>query len=129
VLLAQRGPSGDGRCRECCADPFRWQRSLQMLEAQGVPVVEYPKTASRLTPATARFYEAVLGLQLTHSGDARLKRHLENAVLKVDARGQRITKETKYSSRRIDLAVAAVMSFDRAAQPDPNDYDILQSVY
>jgi phage terminase large subunit-like protein len=116
------------KVREIVADPFRWQRSLQVLADEGLPVVEYPQTASRLTPATARFYEAVLNGQLTHSGDLRLRRHINNAVLRVDSRGQRITKETKYSTRRIDLAIAAVMSLDRASIPDPNDYDLMQSV-
>ena len=94
-----------------------------------MPVVEYPQTSSRLTPATARFYEAVLNGGLTHSGDPRLRRHIDNAVLRVDSRGQRITKETKYSTRRIDLAISAVMALDRAAAPfDANDYDLFQSV-
>jgi phage terminase large subunit-like protein len=34
--------------------------------------------------------------------------------LKTDARGSRLSKETKKSQRKIDLAVAAVMAFDRA---------------
>jgi phage terminase large subunit-like protein len=57
-----------------------------------------------------------------------LKRHIANAVLRVDSRGQRIAKETKYSTRRIDLAISAVMALDRAAAPDPNDYDLMASV-
>ena len=117
------------KVREVVADPFRWQRSLQILADEGIPIVEYPQTASRLTPATARFYETCLNRQLTHSGDPRLRRHIDNAVLRVDSRGQRITKETKYSTRRIDLAISAVMALDRAAVPDPNDYDILASVW
>ncbi|MBA3523687.1 MAG: hypothetical protein H0T85_03875 [Geodermatophilaceae bacterium] len=28
--------------REVAADPFRWQRSLQALDSEGIPVVEYP---------------------------------------------------------------------------------------
>ncbi len=39
-------------------------------------------------------------------------------VLKIDSRGQRLSKESKHSARRIDLAVAAVMAFDRAAALD-----------
>lgn len=70
-----------------------------------------------MTPATQRFYEAVVNGTLTHSGDTRLTRHLENVVYKTDARGSRITKDSKHSTRRIDLAVASVMAFERAAQP------------
>ena len=115
--------------REIVADPFRWQRSLQILADDGLPVVEFPQTASRMTPATQRFYEAVLNRGLTHSGDPRLARHIANAVLRVDSRGQRITKETTYSTRKIDLAISAVMALDRAAVPVEPEYDILQSVW
>jgi phage terminase large subunit-like protein len=114
--------------REIVADPFRWARSLQLLADEGLPVVEFPQNASHMTPATARFYEAVINGGLTHSGDPRLARHIGNAVLKIDARGQRIVKETAYSARKIDLALATVMAFDRAAVPATDDYDIMQSV-
>jgi hypothetical protein len=35
-------------------------------------------------------------------------------VIKADARGTRITKETRKSVRRIDLAMAALIAHDRA---------------
>nr|WP_165964994.1 terminase TerL endonuclease subunit [Mycobacterium eburneum] len=114
--------------REIVCDPFRWARTYQVLEDEGLPIVEYPQSATRMTPATQRFYEAVMNEGLTHSGDPRLGRHLANAVLKVDARGQRITKDAKNSARKIDLAVAAVMAFDRAAVT-PQVYNVLKSVW
>jgi phage terminase large subunit-like protein len=70
-----------------------------------------------MVPATARFYEAVLNQGLTHSGDPRLARHMDNATLKVDSRGARLAKDARNSPRKIDLAVAAVMAFDRACAP------------
>jgi len=103
------------RVLEIAADPFRWARSLQLLEGEGLPVMEYPQSPGRMTPATARFYEAVVNGALTHSGDSRLARHVGNAVLRDDARGARLAKERKDSPRRIDAAVAAVMAHDRAA--------------
>lgn len=101
--------------REIVCDPFRWARTYQILESENLPVVEYPQSPARMVPATQRFYEAVLNQGLTHSGDARLARHIGNTVIKVDARGSRISKDSKGSPRKIDLAVAAVMAFDRAA--------------
>lgn len=103
--------------REIVCDPFRWARTYQILEDEGLPIVEYPQSPSRMTPATQRFYEAVMNKGLTHSGDKRLARHISNTVLKQDSRGTRIVKEAKNSARKIDLAVAAVMAFDRAATP------------
>lgn len=106
--------------REIVCDPFRWARTYQALEAEGLPVVEFPQSPQRMVPATQRFYEAVLNHGLTHSGDQRLARHMDNAMLKVDARGSRLAKETRNSPRKIDLAVAAVMAFDRAASAESN---------
>ncbi len=91
--------------REIAADPFRWARSMEVLGEEGLPVEAFSPTPQRMTPATQRFYEAVMNRQLTHSGDRRLARHIDSAVLKIDARGQRIVKESKHSGRRIDLAV------------------------
>jgi phage terminase large subunit-like protein len=103
--------------REIVCDPYRWARSYQILEAEGLPVVEFPQSPARMVPATQRFYEAVLNQSVTHSGDPRLARHMDNAKLKVDARGSRLAKESRHSAKKIDLAVAAVMGLDRAMQP------------
>jgi phage terminase large subunit-like protein len=116
------------RVREIACDPFRWARSMEILNDEGLPVAEFPQSPSRMTPATTRFAEAVMNGGLTHSGDPRLARHIGNAVLKTDSRGQRIAKEHKHSSRKIDLAVAAVMALDRASA-QPQTYDILASVW
>lgn len=113
---------------ELACDPFRWARTYQVLEGEGLPVVEFPQSPSRMTPATTRFYEAVTNRSITHSGNAQLARHIGNAVLKADSRGTRIYKEHKHSQRRIDLAVAAVMAVDRASWHAEAGYDVLDSV-
>ncbi len=102
---------------EISVDPYRWSRSMELLTEERLPVVEFPQSASRMAPATKRFYEAVVNNphQLEHNGDARLRRHVSNCVLKTDSRGSRIMKETKNSPKKIDLAVCAVMGLDRAA--------------
>jgi phage terminase large subunit-like protein len=104
------------RVRAIVADPYRWQRSLELLDGEGLPVEEFPQSPQRMTPATSRFYEAVVNGALSHSGDPRLARHLSNAVLKEDPRGARLSKEHKHSKRRIDAAVAAVMALHRASE-------------
>lgn len=103
--------------REIVCDPFRWARTYQVLEDEGLPIVEYPNSPQRMVPATQRFYEAVVNRHLTHSGDARLARHIDNAVVKTDQRGTRINKDSRNSPRKIDLTIAAVMAHDRACAP------------
>jgi phage terminase large subunit-like protein len=103
--------------RHIVCDPFRWARTYQVLEGEGLPIVEFPQSPQRMVPATQRFYEAVINRALTHSGDQRLARHVGNCVIKTDARGSRLAKDAKSSPRKIDLAVAAVMAFELAATP------------
>ena len=100
---------------EISCDPYRWARTFQVLEDEGLPVVTFPQTASRMTPATTRFFEAVVNKTITHSGDPKLARHIGNATLRVDNRGSRLSKEKRGSNKRIDLAVASVMALERAA--------------
>jgi hypothetical protein len=61
----------------------------------------------------------VLNRTLTHSGHPDLSRHVGKAIVKNDSRGNRIVKEHKYSTRRIDLAVAGVMAFAAASTLEP----------
>ena len=100
---------------EIACDPYRWARTFQVLEDEGLPVVTFPQTSSRMTPATTRFFEAVVNKSITQNGDAQLARHISNAKLRTDNRGSRLSKEAKSSKRRIDLAVSSVMALERAA--------------
>jgi phage terminase large subunit-like protein len=113
---AIRAASARWRVLEVAADPYRWQRSLELLDADGIPVCEYPQSPARMGPATSRFYSAVVDRLLSHDGSPAMARHVANAILKQDSRGGRLAKEHKDSKRRIDAAVAAVMAHDRAAQ-------------
>ena len=99
---------------EVACDPYRWARTFQVLEEENIPVVSFPQTATRMTPATTRMFEAVVNKSITQSGDPQLARHFANATLRVDQRGTRLAKEKHGSLRRIDLAVSSVMALERA---------------
>ena len=102
--------------REILADPYRFEQTLaDLAEDEGLPVVEYPTNSlARMIPATKIFYDAVLDATMTHSGNPIMARHLENCVLKEDAKGARITKEYRSSRKFIDAAVAGVIALQRA---------------
>jgi phage terminase large subunit-like protein len=100
---------------EIIADPFRWTRTLQALESEGLPVVEFPHSPSRLTAATTDLFSAAVNGKLTHSGDAKLAAHVGAAVITEDARGMRLSKASRKSNaRKIDLAACLVMAHSRA---------------
>ena len=103
---------------ELAADPYRWSRTLEILEKEGLPVVVYPQSPSRMVGACQKLYEAVSQETIHWGGEAQLGaalvRHFANAAVKTDRFGPRIVKEHRGSPRKIDLAVASVMAFDRA---------------
>lgn len=100
---------------EIIADPFRWTRTLQVLESEKLPVVEFPHSPSRLTAATTDLYSAAVNGKMSHSGDPKLAAHVDAAVIKNDGRGFRLDKQSQSRhARKIDLAACLVMGHSRA---------------
>ena len=100
---------------EVVADPFRFQRTLQVLEQEKLPVVEFPWSPPRVTAATGDFYNGAIAGKLTHSGHPVLAAHVAAAVLKEDTRGVRIDKASRSKhAPKIDALAAALMAHSRA---------------
>lgn len=111
-------------------DPYRWQRSMQILENEGLPMVEFPMgSPERMTKAWKTFYDLALDRGFTHDGDPRLARHIDAMVLKFDARGARPVKDAKNSTRHIDLGVCAVAGIDRATWHAEHRPESTESIY
>lgn len=106
---------------ELAADPPYWERELGEWDRRWPGRVLSFATGSRaqMAPACTKFYSAVMEQALTHDGDARLARHVSNAVVRSSPMGDFITKADKNSPAKIDLAVAAVVAFDRSTVARP----------
>ncbi|MBS1691926.1 MAG: terminase [Actinobacteria bacterium] len=103
------------RVVEIVADPFRWTRTLQALESERLPVVEFPHSPARLTAATTDLYSAAVNGRMSHSGNAKLAAHVGAAVIVEDARGMRLSKQSRSrTAPKIDLAACLVMAHSRA---------------
>ncbi|MGK2855213.1 MAG: hypothetical protein ACSLE3_14110, partial [Microbacteriaceae bacterium] len=103
------------RVVEIIADPFRWTRTLQALESEKLPVVEFPHSPARLTAATGDLYSAAINGLMSHSGDLQLAEHVAAAIITEDARGIRLAKASRSrAARKIDLAACLVMAHSRA---------------
>lgn len=107
------------RVLEIAADPAWWARSLEVLAEDGLPVVEFPQSSARMTPATNRLRTMINSRAITHDGDPRLARHVSNAVLHETSRGTHLRKPAETSPLKIDLAVCWVMALDRAVNHEP----------
>lgn len=103
------------QCREIACDPYRWASMMQELDELGLPIVEYKTNLLNLMiPATQKVFEAVTEKRLVHDGNPILSRHIDNCVIKMDHRGQRVTKESSTSRKKIDAAIAFIIAYDRA---------------
>ena len=102
--------------RELVMDPFRWNRTAQILQAEGLTVSEFPWSPARVTKATTDLYSAAVNAKMTHSGDDILTRHVMAAtVLETPDGGLRIGKTSrKRSAQKIDLCSCMVMAHSRA---------------
>lgn len=96
---------------EVIADPFRWQRTLQVLTEEGLPVAAFPQTARRLTPATVDLRAAVAGGLITHSDEPDLNRHILRCSVEESTRGIKLGKPSKHE--KIDLAACLIMAHSR----------------
>jgi phage terminase large subunit-like protein len=99
---------------ELVCDPARWTLYMdEWISRFGDDrVISYPNVVERMTPATAKFHDAVQAGLLTHDGSPRLRRHVQNAVTKANARGYVVRKD--HPNRKIDALIAALMAHDRA---------------
>jgi phage terminase large subunit-like protein len=106
---------------ELACDPPGWHSEIEeWADTYGDTVVAHFQTNRRaeMAQAFSRFFTAFVNEQLTHDGNPRLAAHLANAVTKETVDGAYITKQGRNSRRKIDLAVAAVIAYDRAAQAE-----------
>ena len=104
----------DYNVREVLADPYRWSRSLQVLAAERIPVVEFSQSLNRMSPATALATDAINNQNVRIVKNDTLCEHILNARVREDNRGVKIQKEQKDSKRKIDGAICFVMAHSRA---------------
>jgi phage terminase large subunit-like protein len=100
---------------EFACDPSRWTFYMdEWVDRYGDDrVIDYPQSHERMVPATAKFYDAVVGELLSHDSNKTLTRHIDNATVKILA-GNRYVLKKDHPDRKIDAAIAAVMAHDRA---------------
>ena len=115
---------------ELACDPPGWHREIDEwadLYADTVTTEYATNRRAFMATACSRFYTAATTDGLTHDGDARLARHLANARLKETPDGAYIVKDGRNSPRKIDLAVAALIAYDRATWQGLNPKQVATS--
>jgi len=113
--------------QEFAYDPAYFQRSAEILSDDGLPMVEFPQTGSRMIPACGNAYELIVGAKVVHSNSPTFTDQVLSAAQRMAENGWRLSKGK--SKRKIDACIAMVMALDRAnwkprSQDSPNILNI-----
>jgi phage terminase large subunit-like protein len=100
--------------REIAFDPALAQRSMNILQDEGYPVVAFRQGFLSMAPAVMELERAILAGKFQHGGHPVLRWNFDNIVVDMDAAGNK--KFTKAKAKdKIDGAVASAMAVARAA--------------
>jgi phage terminase large subunit-like protein len=103
--------------QEFVYDPWSFRRSAELLEDEGLPMLEHPMSNERMTLASANLYKLIQEGKVKHDGDPELRSHVLAGTTKETERGWRLVKDPK-QRRPIDaliaLAIAAKVATDQA---------------
>ena len=90
-------------------DPAHLFAVMDELNREGLPVEDFPQTASRMIPASMNLYDLIQMGRVRHGGDELLTKHVLNAGAKeIPPSGWRLTKVSRHEN--IDGAVALAMA-------------------
>jgi phage terminase large subunit-like protein len=90
-------------------DPRFFERSAQVLDAEGVPVVTMPQNSATMADAYQSFYSMLGEGKILHAGDdAELAAHVLGAAAQMTDRGWKVSKIRQ--RQRIDALVAGAMA-------------------
>lgn len=101
--------------QECAYDPRLFELPGQMLLDEGLPMVEFPQSLERASPAYVALYEAIVKGDISHDGNELYARQILNAIPRYNERGFLLSKNK--SRGKIDAAAALAMMHDRASHP------------
>jgi phage terminase large subunit-like protein len=99
---------------EFAYDPAYFQRSAEALYDDGLPMVEFPQSSSRMIPACGATYDLIVSGRVLHDGAPMFSDQVLSAAQRMTENGWRLSKGK--SRRKIDAAIALCMALDRATR-------------
>jgi phage terminase large subunit-like protein len=88
-------------------DPYTMIRTMMTLDAEGLPVEEFPQSVARMTKGADVLYRALVDARLLHGGDDELDKARRAATIRQTTGGFMFDKR---SSGQIDALIAVLMA-------------------
>jgi phage terminase large subunit-like protein len=108
---------------EVVYDPWRAAMLARGWEQHRIQCTQFNQSDSRMCPASAALYDAVVERSITHPDDDDLNRHVALAIAKQKPRGWRLDKANEQD--QIDGAVTLAMVLEAATAPPPEPTRVL----
>lgn len=89
-------------------DPYRFSRSAEDLEEEGLPMEEFPQTNPRMCPASQDLYDAIVDGTIEHDGDPVFEAQIYAGAVRDVGIGWRLDKRA--ASRPMDCCIALLMA-------------------
>jgi len=105
--------------REFVYDPAFFERSAEALSDEGMNLVTFPQSASRMIPACGNAYEMIVSKKVAHDGSPTFTDQVLSAAQRMSDKGWTLSKGK--SRRKIDSCIAMVMALDRATRKPPDE--------
>ena len=107
IMQAIRELDSQYDLRGIAYDPRLFELPAIMLKDEGLPMIEFPQSIERMSPACGDLYQAIKDSRITHDGDKSFTSQILNAVPRYNDRGFTLAKQK--SRGKIDAAVALAM--------------------
>jgi hypothetical protein len=99
---------------ECRVDPYQAARSVALLRAERIPMVEYPQTVGTITTMVTTLLDCLQSGALVLYPSDELREQATNAIILNAGRGFKFAKER--GSRKIDALIALSMAVTAAVE-------------
>ena len=107
--------------REIAYDRYGASLLRQNLEGAGFTMAQFGQGFVSMSPPSKELMRLVLDKRIAHGGNPILRWNMDNIVIKEDEAGN-IKPDKKRATEKIDGAVAAIMSLDRAIKSVNRSY-------
>jgi phage terminase large subunit-like protein len=88
-----------------------FQRSAETLQAEGVPMIEFPQSLERMTQVAASFYKLIEEKRLVHDGDPELRVQVLAGRVKEMEQGWRFVEDPRLPRPIVGLIALAIGCF------------------
>jgi phage terminase large subunit-like protein len=89
-------------------DPYRFSRSAEDLEEEGLPMEEFPQTNPRMCPASQELYDAIVDGTIEHDGDPVFQAQIYAGSVRDVGIGWRLDKRA--AMRPMDCCIGLLMA-------------------